>query len=252
MKNPLGSVLKVVVLLGAVLAWRPAGVEAQSVSGRLLDAESGRPIPTAAIALLRGDTVVASTTSNLEGVFVLNAPRPGSYRIRAEHIAYQPSTGESMAIGENERLILDLRMSVAAIALEAVTVVAAPERRRGELGGFYDRQQRSPAGTFLTRADIEKTRASTTSQVLQYGGLQVTYDRYGDPSFSSGLRAPCMDIIIDGVRNRTSMVVNVDQVVPPEFIEGIEIYKDPQTIPPPHGAAWSSCGAILIWTEYSR
>ena len=42
------------------------------------------------------------------------------------------------------------------------------------------------------------------------------------------------------------------QGLPPEFIEGIEIYKDAHSIPPPHGAAWSDCGAILIWTRYSR
>ena len=81
--------------------------------------------------------------------------------------------------------------------------------------------------------------------------MRVTTTQEGDQRFSSGLRQPCMDVYVDGMRLPPSGL-NVDDLVVPGFVEGVEIYKDAFAIPVPFGRSWSTCGAILIWTDYSR
>ena len=166
MKIPAGPSLKLMLVLGALFTLSPAAAAAQSVSGRLLDAESGQPIPTAAILLLRGDSIVRTTTTNGEGVFVVTAPEPGSYRIRSEHIAYQPATSESMAIGANERVILDLRLSVAAIALEAVTVVVP-----ASCADFTIDRIEAPRGPSSRRSGSSDSRPHERATSWSSGGL---------------------------------------------------------------------------------
>jgi hypothetical protein len=44
----------------------------------------------------------------------------------------------------------------------------------------------------------------------------------------------------------------LDNAVDPTFIQGIEVYKDWESVPPEFavGPAGSNCGAVVIWTKH--
>ncbi|MCG6989109.1 MAG: carboxypeptidase-like regulatory domain-containing protein, partial [Gemmatimonadetes bacterium] len=77
-------------LVTALLAATPAA--AQRVRGRLVDAGTGEPVPAAEMSLLSGESgtrVVKRALTTDSGRFVLTAPRPGRYRLKAERIGYR-------------------------------------------------------------------------------------------------------------------------------------------------------------------
>ncbi len=64
----------------------PAVLAAQTVMGRVVDSATHRPVAGLAVRLVATvdsarDTVVASTQTAADGVFYLDAPKPGTYRV---------------------------------------------------------------------------------------------------------------------------------------------------------------------------
>lgn len=229
-----------------------AEAAAQRVVGRLNDQTTGQGIGNVTITLLRHDgDALARVISDSTGRFQIAAPREGSYRLRAERIGYASVSTDEIAIGVGEEIVVDLRLSIDAIQLESIGVVTSGGRRRGELGGFYDRMGHVASGRFITGDQIEWLDPTRTSDILSHWGLRVDYDymQGGMPSVRTG--RSCMRIIVDGVRDWGGIATNIDHI-PPEWIEGIEIYKEPHVVPVPHGRAMDQCGAVLIWTSYSR
>jgi hypothetical protein len=186
--------------------------------------------------------------SNATGHFEIAAPREGRYRLRAERIGYSPAITDELTIGAAERVVVDLSLSVNAVQLQSVNVIA---RRPGELGGFYERMGHSATGTFVTNDQIEWLDPSLTTQVLSHWGLRINPSRSpgGLPTIASG--RGCMRVVVDGVRDPPNFPRDLDGI-PPKWIQGIEIYKDPNQVPPQYMRGFDQCGAILIWTTYSR
>lgn len=78
--------------IGIALAY-PCGMRAQTVMGRVVDSASRKPVAKLAVRLIPAsdtarDTTYAEGETAQDGVFLLNAPKPGSYRIRlgATHV----------------------------------------------------------------------------------------------------------------------------------------------------------------------
>jgi hypothetical protein len=109
------------------------------------------------------------------------------------------------------------------------------------------------SGSFITRDQITALNQLRTTNVLSSYGLQVVAPRR--PGEMSSIRSRggfgCMRIVIDGVRFPDSAPPDIDSI-PTEFIEGIEIYRDRQGGPPQYLPPFDNCGAILIWTSFSR
>lgn len=154
------------------------------------------------------------------------------------------------------------------IALDSLPVVGRRWRMAG-LAQFYDRAGRG-IGRFVTRADIERVRPSSTSDIFRtVPGVTVhcrgpqcvlLWDRL-QPRFGqtiSGAQKPLY--LLDGAPVDRSMACpiqyfvdgspwqleHIDQFRPDE-IEGIEIYASMPEIPPRFRSPDARCGVIAIW-----
>ena len=144
--------------LVALAPAKPAG--GQTVLGAVYEAESGLPIPTAEVVLLaQGDRVVGSHTTGENGLFVLRAPDPGSYRLRAGRIGYASFTTEAFTVEPDQSATVDLRLRPDPLLLDSLAAVVEGQRpSRLVRVGFYKRRTRG-FGYFLAPEDIDDRRA---------------------------------------------------------------------------------------------
>jgi hypothetical protein len=113
-----------------VFAWRcPA--RAQSLRGELVDETTGRPIDAAFVILQDNQHVRrAGALTDAGGHFMLRAPVPGRYTLRADRIGYRSAESPALDLVADQVLQFTMRVSVEALRLEAVT---ARGKRRCEV-----------------------------------------------------------------------------------------------------------------------
>ncbi len=111
----------------------------QFIYGRLLDDESGEPIPQGLLRLLAESGASAATTlSDDDGLFWLVSPAAGIYRLEAERIGYRTSMGPELYLMLGDTIGLDFYLSMEAILLNPLVVraTARPLEDRYDLTGM--------------------------------------------------------------------------------------------------------------------
>jgi len=175
------------------------------------------------------------------------------------------------------------RAAPAITRIEQANPAADPNAKT--MAEFYKRQALG-VGRFLDSVDVGKWAGHRTAEILDdVGGLKIenkglqafaTNGRVPastclvcrvvvadtlDPAIALpvGARPPCyMDIYVDGVAVYQFGVEPPLQLfdlngVPPESIQGIEVYTGAAQTPAKYGNRFGSgCGAILIWTRVPR
>ncbi|MHB1192052.1 MAG: carboxypeptidase regulatory-like domain-containing protein [Longimicrobiales bacterium] len=223
----------------------PAGAQATArLSGTVVDLQTLSPVPAARIILVHpaSQAHVAAAESDSAGAFDLPPAPLGAYLFRVERIGYKPLLDTvSLSAGAGEDLTV--RMVPEALDLEPLVVRVA--RTTAYYMRDFETRRVSGSGMFITRDQIERRRARTTSELLQsLGGVRVVYGTRGEAGlFVRGTCRP--NVYIDGVA--IHQAVSIDMAAVPDDIEGIEIHSM-ATIPPQY-ASFSSCAAILVWTR---
>jgi hypothetical protein len=110
-------------LLGA--AALPGAARAQVVGGTVRERDSQAPLRAALVVLLdsAGKERVASLTDD-QGTFVLRAPVPGRYHVRAEHIGHDTASSDPFALGAGATVRVALQLGIAPILLQPLQVAA--------------------------------------------------------------------------------------------------------------------------------
>jgi hypothetical protein len=256
--------------------------QAQSVRGRLVEAETDQPIPAAQITLVTGTgTAAAVAFTDAEGRFLLRVAKPGAFMMHSRRLGYRPrADAVNLADGE---LVIEVRLAPIPLTLDPVVVEAEVNARYLDLMGFYERQ-RSDFGQFLTRDDIEARRAVRVTDVLgavpgvrlvpdsRSVGARVRVQFRGALTQKGSLCEP--RVFVDGLiavkgDSRPSSAVfaenpndlsaedprapdpAVDDVVDPRDIEAVEVYRSGVEVPAQFGGMgpYTRCGAIVIWTR---
>jgi outer membrane cobalamin receptor len=136
--------------------------------------------------------------------------------------------------------------------LESVVVQADRTQLQKDYTGFTERAKRGGFGRFITEADISKRSAFVVTDVLRTTpGLQVVPN--GGLGYTVLGRGGCMpDLFIDGTRVLDG-TAQIDQMVQPTEVGGIEVYTSGAGAPPQlQGAGGSACGVVAIWTKRGR
>jgi hypothetical protein len=148
--------IALLLLLHAALS---AG-RAQTLRGRLVSADSSRPV-AGAIVVLRDTSGadVARVLSNADGSFLIRLPAPGLYRVRALRIGFRPGEFGPYRLGTVEDLQLLLPLLDTPIALSAIRVAGQSACRAREKGGdatlaVWEEARKALVSTVLTRADL--------------------------------------------------------------------------------------------------
>lgn len=267
-----------------------ASAHAQVIRGRLLDLESGDPIPSATLTLIRDDGErLATTITGSDGSYILRAPRAGAYYVEAKRIGYRLWIDGPIELRAGDDWTSEFRLRPLPVELDPVEIRAAggPEAARHLARvGFFERQ-RSDFGYFLTREDIERRQPRRLTDVLgalpgtrpvfsSSGGSQAGLDVRGSRLSQGG---PCHPrVFVDGLvvirgdaRPRGETLpgeqatevqgdravrseISLNDVVMPDDVQAIEVYRSAAQVPVRFGGAsmFTQCGVIVIWTRHGR
>lgn len=113
----------------AVCLFLATALPAQTVEGRVVDAESGVPIPGALVRLLEpSGRGVAAALADASGGYRLTAPGAGTYQVRAERVGFATAPAATMTLADGQTLRHEVRAASRRVVLDAV--VAEGTRRR--------------------------------------------------------------------------------------------------------------------------
>jgi hypothetical protein len=232
-------------LLGA-LAMLPDTAQAQTVVRGVVVDSAGTPVSDAALGII---AIHHATRTDEHGLFAIPAVPKGDVEISVRRLGYEPLLVKFVVSGGPADSIRVVMAELPQV-LEAITVSATERHRRQRIEDFYWRRARG-LGTYVTREEILKRRASVPSDVLRTAkGVRFVRTAAGTGiRFNSSVNARngCVPMIwIDGQR---APGMEIDEISLND-IEGIELYNGPSTTPPEFWQANSAqCGTIVVWSR---
>lgn len=250
------SRLRVLVPAGALAALTVFGEPLQGQRGRAtLDvavtvAATGEPIGGAQVTV--AGTRAFGITSD-SGTVRLAAVPAGERTLEVRMLGLQPRTVR-LTLGEGELRTVPVRMELAPVELQAVRVEASLRTRGTRMltsAGFFDRRT-GGHGTFLTRADLERMQPRFLSDVLRRTtSMKVSSNLFNRSRVGSQRtgRPPVGQCQVMFFLNGVPVHNFEPDDVPPQDVEGLEIYDGAAEVPSAYARGTAACGAILIWTR---
>jgi len=243
-----------------------------SVQGEVLEEGSGRAVPAARVEFLdsRGRTRASATTDEA-GRFVMNRVPTGPFRLRASRFGYVATESAPLRAEVEEISTVTLWVEPEVIPLAAFEVVSERSGSIPFLEPFHARRERGGAGFFLTREDVWRSRPIRLSDLLQgVPGVQVSpasgmgagrLVSMSPPGPARSTGSCPVQVFLDGKPTARRMLsvgggglsaldgVPIDDLVRPEQIEGVEIYRASGGVPSEFLTPDAGCGVIAIWTR---
>ena len=232
----------------------------QLIQGRLLDDDTGEPIPGGTIELRdASSTSVTQAISDRNGSFRLVSPNPGTYSMRGERPGFQTAEQNDLILGLGDSLLIEFRLSRNAAILAPVLVTASAKpwmgaASRRALQELYDRMNRFGQrryAQFILRDTIDAydRRDYSTAELL------ARVVRSGSPT-ERERRCFGARYYVDGLPFEA--FGSESEFWPLKLLETIEVYTHP-TLPaefasPIFAAALRSpavppCRVISMWTR---
>ena len=164
----------------------------------------------------------------------------------------QASQGVTATIREDGTTEVEILLDLAVLPVPALLVEIEALEEFGKMSGFERRRART-FGRFITRQEIERVQPHRLSQLFYtVPGVRIVHSPT-DPSnttlMSTRGGGVCeMDFYLDGIRQPPDTGFTID-ILPPEDIEGIEIYTGPSRSPAIFSYRGAKCGVVAIWTR---
>lgn len=229
-------------------------LDAQTVTGRVIDAQTGESLPAVTLRLVQGDRDIAATMSDSLGRFTLEARVSGNYQIITGRIGYAPVTTNTLELERGQSLGLELQLSSEAVRVEPITATVARNPYL-ETRGFYERMRRRE-GDFMTEEQIRRRNMSTLVDVLRtMRGVKIQRNGWKQEVYLAG--GNCLpQIVVDGMTMRwggrtIGSIQPLEDLVNVAHIQGIEVYRGGSGAPREFIGPNAGCGLILIWTRHS-
>ncbi len=246
--------------LALTLALCASSLQAQtgSVVGRVVDGQTGRPVPTAQVAIM-GTSL--GTLVDAEGRFRIDNIPVGSREVRAIRIGYQTASA-SVTIQAGAPVSVELRMMESAIGLDEIIVTGTGgDTRRKAIGNAVtslnaDRVLESAPVINITEVLQAKTPGLTLLPGSGTAGTGANFRLRGAKSVYGNTQPT---IYVDGVRINSGSSGNFNvfgqstsalDAINPSDIESIEVIKGPAAATL-YGAE-AAAGVIQIITKKGR
>jgi hypothetical protein len=261
---PTVSPLAVATLL-AGLCMAPAVAAQVSLSGTVLDENSGLPLEGARVEILDVERRVrAAAQTDQNGRFRIEVRHLPGYRVRAVRPGFQTNATPILWTDGHSEIQIELRLDPSVVLLAPIEVVARSRRLPSPVFESFRHRQRSGIGTLITREEIANRGPGTVTDLLAgipgvrleaAGGSGLRRTVYMSRALSGPRNCPAQ-IFIDGFHlNRGNPLtggdggITIDDAVSPDAIEAIEVFRGVSGVPPEFLTLDSRCGVIAIWTR---
>ncbi len=196
-----------------------------------------------------------SVVTREDGSFVLVGAPAGAQQLEARAIGFRPVRARlTLVAGRVTPVALALGDDATVLATTRVTAA-----RRSAMVDDYERRLAAGAGRFVTRTDIERRAALTTTELVAlvpgvriapasqaFDAPQIAFSRTLTGPLTSGDCKPLL--YVDGVR----AMMPLDALVRPQELYGIEVHASTATMPPQFAGPDAGCGVVLLWTRRAR
>ena len=228
------------------LAARPRRVHVGTgrLSGTVVAAVAGQPLTGAVVGIVEGP----QTRANDRGEWTLADAPAGTRMLEVRAVGYYP-----------ERRMVDVVTGAASVrvslsTLKAVldTVRVTASRLSDRRGTGFAERSRGGSGRYLMPADIARRGTLNTTDLFRsMSGIRLDRTAFDSTTITmrgsfAGLCVPA--IYIDGMLMAGISADEIDNLVTPRDVLGIEIYLE-ATVPPQFQRAMSGCGSIVIWSK---
>ena len=252
-------------LIAAVIAVatfpRLWSAQASSINGRVLSAESGRPIGGAVVALR---TARRETRTDSLGRFFLPDVRTGEQELQVLAVGYSPARA-TFAVTAGPPLEVDVELDPLPRVLGRVLTVADRERARNPWYGEFAGRRAIGLGRFVSREELERAQGRSLDEmlrtrvpgirILDVGGLSVAGSARGNTAIDPrrGDARCFVQVIVDNVVRYTT------GAGPPYFdlrsldaamIAGIEYHSVASTPTEFNRGGNAACGTLVIWLQH--
>jgi len=160
-------------LPAAICIWTTATTAAE-ISGKVMEAGSGTPLPNANIQLLDTDR---GTYSREDGSYLLKELEPGALRLRITHVGYAPQERD-VVLGKGDRLQISFTLELQPLELPGMVVTGLrvdPNGREVLLDKSYSTQVFASHGFSLIRKGTIFA-SDLYADGLKRGDISVTID----------------------------------------------------------------------------
>jgi hypothetical protein len=170
--------------------------------------------------------------------------------LEARAVGYSPAR-IPVDVGATEEPIV-VALATFRAMLDAVRVTA--ERVTGGDGGFDDRRRRGGAGRYLSADQVARRNVLETSDLLRTlpgfvgDGSLMMRSNFSDGAGNYGVNCAA-EVYVDGHLLRGISAVELDALVKPEHILGLEVYSPGSPRPPQFDSGMSGCGSLVIWQK---
>ena len=209
--------------------------------------ERGAPLPNARVGIAGLERGVLTDSA---GAFALRDVRAGSQTLEIRALGYAPEYRRIDLAPERDTTV---RVTLTSVKRVLDTIRVMGQRVYSMDSNGFLRRQRAGSGHFVDEETVRRRRPLDVLELLR----SIPSVRVESQGFS---RAPVMrdtrgeDCIpaffLNGARLPEDLLADLDMLVRPDELAGMEIYRGPTA--PPQYSTLNGCGAIVIWTRPPR
>lgn len=161
--------------LALALAATSASAQNSRVVGRVVDAQSGRPLAGAQVMV---DGTRLGALAGVDGRYLIRMAPPGTLAVRAVMIGYATKTVTGLTVAEGGAVEVNIALDQSAVELEGITVSAGQER--GSVARALDEQRRSVnVMSAITNEEMARSPDSdAAAAVKRVSGVTVQDGKY--------------------------------------------------------------------------
>jgi len=252
-----------------LLAFAPAGISAQVVRGRLTDMHAGTPITFGRVTLLDANgTPLRITLTDSEGYYLLAAPGPGEYWLKAASEFHQELSDGPISLAAADTAWLDYQVEPRPVELDSLVVETEGQSPHLKQVGFYDRMD-AHLGRYFDEKQIKAYRGNPVSNIIKLlpmvelrpdtmfpvgHSVGVLFRRRQFQSLSdqgSSTNNACYpQVFLNGLLMSTGgkYPAGLDRFLS-DPLSGIEVYEDPAFLPTHFHGRYEYCGTIVLWSR---
>jgi hypothetical protein len=217
------------------------------IGGRIVSADSTRALGGARVTIVDGP----STTADADGKWELAGVPLGTRMMEVKAIGYYPERRPVDVVADSPPM--EVALTTFQAVLEAVRV-SADRIANEEIAAFEQRARGSGMGRFLNADRITAQNPINTSDLFRMmpgfigdGSISMK-SNFSDGGGNFGVSCN-PEVYIDGHLMRGIGASELDGLVKPEDIAGMEVYSAGSPKPMQFDSGMSGCGAVVIWQK---